>query len=173
MNHTMSPTAVAVLLLLALVVDWMSVGPNSIRDRLAFLLALPAIREGFNGSPLDQWTVGALTGAINTAKQMTGGAYIAGAVTSVVLGALVGVLAIYTVGALLPDKLSARLGRFAAIKFPDSPIHRLNTKLWICAIFLGLLADLPGGVVGNILRGAINVISGVDALLPNALFGAN
>src|SRR5687767_15803921 len=95
----MSPTGVAVLLLLALVVDYMSVGPNSLRDRLAFLLALPAVREGFNDSPLDRWTVGALSGAIDTLKGMTGGAYIAGAVTSVVVGALVGVLFIYTVGA--------------------------------------------------------------------------
>jgi hypothetical protein len=53
----MSPTATALVLLLALVVDYMSVGPNSIRDRIAFLLAVPAIREGFNGSPLDGWTV--------------------------------------------------------------------------------------------------------------------
>jgi hypothetical protein len=44
-----------VLLLLALVVDYMSVGPNSIRDRLAFLMGLVAVREGFNGSPLDDF----------------------------------------------------------------------------------------------------------------------
>jgi hypothetical protein len=35
----MSPTSTAVLILLALVVDYMSIGPNSVRDRLAFFEA--------------------------------------------------------------------------------------------------------------------------------------
>jgi hypothetical protein len=117
MHHSMSPTGVAVLLLLALVVDYLSVGPNSIRDRIAFFLGLAAIRQGFNGSPLDNWTVGFLSGAINQLKGMTGSAYIAGAVTSALIGAGVGVLAIYTVGALMPNKATKYLGRFAAIKF--------------------------------------------------------
>lgn len=172
MPHVMSPTAVAVLLLLALVVDWMSVGPNSIRDRLAFLLALPAIREGFNGSPLDAWTVGALSRLIDTLKHMAGGAYIAGAVTSVVVAGAVGVLGIYTIGALMPEKFSTKLGRFAAISFPQSPLHRLNTKLWVCAILLGLLADLPRGLVGGILSGGIAALVEVVQPLPNLLFGA-
>ena len=58
MVHLMSPTATAILLVLALIIDYMSVGPNSLRDRLAFLMGVAAIREGFNGSPLDRWTVG-------------------------------------------------------------------------------------------------------------------
>jgi hypothetical protein len=172
-GHFMSPTGVAVLLLLALVTDYLSVGPNSIRDRLAFLLALPAIHEGFDGSPLDNWTVGALTRVIDTAKHMTGGAYIAGAVTSAVLGAAVGVLAIYTVGALMPDKFSARLGRFAAISFPTSAMYRINYKLWSCATLLGLLSDLPGGSVGGLLRAAITMLTGAAIAVPFTLFGVS
>src|SRR5690348_8491580 len=118
MHHFMSPTGVAVLLMLALVTDYLSVGPNSIRDRLAFLLALPAIREGFNDGPLDNWTVNALSKAIDGLKGAAHGSYIAGAVTSVVLGAGVGILAIYTLGALLPTKANKKLGRFAQITFP-------------------------------------------------------
>lgn len=173
MRHVMSPTGVAVLLLLALVVDYMSVGPNSIRDRLAFLLGLPAIREGFNGSQLDVWTVGALTTAIDTLKQAAGNAYIAGAVTSVVLGAAVGVLAIYTVGALMPDKAARKLGRFATIKFPATPMYRINVKLWICAALLALLADLPSGLVGTVLRWAIDGLVGLAATVPFTLFGVS
>lgn len=172
MNHVMTPTGVAVLLLLALVVDYMSVGPNSIRDRLAFLMGLVAIREGFNGSPLDQWTVEFLSGAIDTLKNMAGGAYIAGAATQFVLSAAIGILAIYTVGAMLPVKMSAKLGRFATIAFPDSAIHRLNYKLWTCALLLGLLADLPGGAVGGLLDGAIAALTEIFQPLPNFLFGA-
>lgn len=173
MQHVMSPTGVAVLLLLALVVDYMSVGPNSIRDRLAFLMGVAAIREGFNGSPLDAWTVGALSRLIDTLKGMADGAYIAGAVTSVVLGAGVGVLAIYTVGALLPTKASKRLGRFASINFPTSGLHRINYQLWLLAALLGMLADLPGGMVGDMLTAAVDFLVTVNASIPFTLFGVS
>lgn len=170
MSHSMSPTGVAVLLLLALVTDYMSVGPDSLRDRLAFLMGLAAIREGFNGSPLDQWTVGALSNAIDSLKAMASGAYIAGAVTSVLLAAGVGILAIYTVGALLPTKFAGRLGRFAAIQFPTSALHRINVKLWVCAILLGMLADLPQGLVGSLVTSAVNADVALASTIPALLF---
>jgi hypothetical protein len=172
MANSISPTGVAVLLLLALVVDWMSVGPNSIRDRIAFLLGLVAIHEGFNGSPLDRWTVGAMTDGIDMLKNMAGDARIAGAATQVVLSAVVGILAIYTVGALLPDKMTTKLGAFAKISFPASAAQRINYKLWAMAVLLGMLADLPGGVVGGILNGAIGILTEIAQPLPNFLFGA-
>lgn len=173
MHHVMSPTGVAVLLLLALVVDYLSVGPNSIRDRLAFFLALAAIREGFNGSPLDNWTVGALSSAVDQLKQMSGAAYIAGAATSVLLGAAIGVLAIYTVGALMPDRFAKKLGRFAAIKFPTSGLHRINYKLWLCAALLGMLGDLPGGLVGHLVTIAMDTDIHLCASIPFTLFGVS
>lgn len=171
MQHTMSPTGVAVLLLLALVVDYMSIGPNSMRDRLAFLIALPAVREGFDDSPLDKWTVDALGQLIDTLLKMTKGAYIAGASLNVIVGAAVGIFFIYTIGALLPDKFSAKLGRFATLSFPTSPMKRINVKLWLCAIFLGMLADLPRGLVGDALTMFVDVLVSVAALIPAALFG--
>ena len=172
MNHIMSPTGVAVLLMLALVIDWMSFGPNSIRDRIAFCIAIVCFRQGFNGSSLDNWTVGGADQAINTLKGMAGGAYIAGAATQVVLSASVGVLAIYTVGCLLPVKASKRLGAFAQLTFPDSAAKRINTKLWVMAAVLGMLAELPGGLVGHLLTQAIDALTHLVAPLPNLLFGA-
>lgn len=169
----MSPTSVAVVLLLALVVDYMSVGPNSVRDRLAFLLALPAIREGFNGSPLDMWTVGALSGGIEQLLDMTDGAYIAGASAQIVLGAGIGCLAIFTIGVLLPVKASKRLGRYATLAFPQSGLHRLNAPLWLCAALLGLMADLPGGFVGEAVRWLVDALTAAVALVPNFLFGVS
>lgn len=172
MRESLGPTGVAVLLMLALVVDYSSFGPDSLRDRLAFLLGLVAIRAGFNGSPLDNWTVGALADGIDTLKGMAGGAYIAGATTQVVLSALVGVLAIYTVGILLPEKASAKLGNFAKLKFPLSAQHRINYKLWLMALLLGLLGDLTGGFVGSVVNGGIGVLTELFQPLPNLLFGA-
>jgi hypothetical protein len=171
MHHYMSPTGVAVLLMLALVVDWLSVGPNSIRDRLAFLLALPAIREGFNNGPLDNWTVNALAKLIDSLKAAAAGSYIAGAVTSAIIGAGIGVLAIYTLGCLLPTKASKKLGRFATLTFPTSPMHRINYKLWLCAALLGMLADLPHGLVGELLRAGVDGLDGFVSPLPSFLFG--
>ncbi|WP_143194331.1 hypothetical protein [Micromonospora sp. CB01531] len=172
LEHTMSPTAVAVLLLLALVIDYMSVGPNSIRDRLAFLLAVPAIREGFDGSPLDQWTVQTASSFIEQLLDATGGAYVAGASINAILGALVGMLFIYVIGCMLPVKASKKLGRFATLTFPQSPLYRLNTRLWIAAVLLGLMADLPGGTVGDVTRGCVDFLTGLVAPLPAWLFGA-
>lgn len=168
----MSPTATCILLLLALVVDWMSVGPNSIRDRIAFFFAVAAVREGFNGSPLDQWTVGFLGGFIDQLLESTGGAYIAGASVNTVVGAAVGILWIYTVGCVLPVKASKKLGRFATLSFPQSPLYRLNTQMWVIAFLLGMMSDLPGGAVGDLTENSIDFVTAMVAPLPAYLFGS-
>jgi hypothetical protein len=172
-RHNMSPTATALVLLLALVIDWMSVGPNSIRDRIAFLLAVPAIREGFNGSPLDGWTVDLLNQTVGVLLDATRGAYIAGASINLLVGGAVGILWIYTIGCLLPVKASKRLGRFATLTFPQSPLYRLNTRLWISAILLGMLADLPRGIVGELTLGSVDFLTGIVGPIPTMLFGGS
>lgn len=170
-HHAMSPSATAMVLLLALVIDYMSVGPNSIRDRIAFLLAVPAIREGFNGSPLDGWTVDTLRTLIQQLLDATKGAYIAGASINLLVGAAVGILWIYTIGCLLPVKASKKLGRFATLTFPQSPLYRLNGRLWIAAILLGMLADLPRGIVGELTLGSVDFLTNIVAPIPTMLFG--
>jgi hypothetical protein len=174
MQHAMSPTGVAVLLILALTIDWMSIGPNSVRDRLAFVMGISAVREGWNGSQLDQWTVNLFSGFIEQLKSTAGGgAYIAGATTSAVLSAAIACLSIYAVGCLLPNKLSAKAGAWAGYTFPTSPGKKINTKLWVLAIILGLLSDLAGGLVGEIVNGAIDGAAGICAGLPMTLFGVS
>ncbi|MGI5212327.1 hypothetical protein [Plantactinospora sp. CA-290183] len=79
---------------------------------------------------------------------------------------------VYTVGCLLPTKASKRLGRFAARTFPASSAGRLNAKLWICAVLLGVLADLPGGVVGDVTVWAVDLLTNLVSPLPEWLFGA-
>lgn len=169
----LTPTGVAVLLMLALVVDYMSIGPGSIRDRIAFFMALPAISQGFSGGPLEHWTVDKVGAFIDALKGMAEGSYIAGATTEVIIGVAVGVLAIYTVGVLLPVKASKKLGGFAKLNWGNSAAGRLNTKLWVSAALLGVLADLPRGLVGEVLRGGIGFLTSWVGILPGALFGAS
>ena len=168
----MSPTSVAVLLLMALVLDYLTVGPPWLRDRVAFVFALVSIREGFDGSPLDGWTVRQLSGGIAWLLQQTGGAYVAGAAANVVLGVAVGCLAIYVVGQMLPVKLTGKLGRFAALKFKPSPTNKLNVPMWSTALLIGLMLDLPGGWIGDLLRWLYSTAFHLVAPLPAALFGA-
>jgi hypothetical protein len=170
-THLMTPTAVAVLLLMALTLDYMTVGPAWLRDRAAFLFALVAIREGFNGSPLDAWTVGALSSLVQNLLDSTGGAYIAGAAVNVVLGAAVACVGVYVIGQMMPVKFAKRLGRFAALKFRPSPTHQLNVSLWVCAGLLGLMLDLPGGGAGVLLRWLYDLDLHLVAPLPGQLFG--
>lgn len=172
--HVMSPTGTAVLLFLALVVDYMSVGPNSLRDRLAFLMGVAAIRDGFNGSPADRWTVGMATRGIELLLDSppVSGSYLAGAAVNVLVGAAVGLLFIYTVGCLLPLKAAKKVGRFATLTFPQSPVYRINWKLWIAAILLGMLADLPAGFIGGLTEGSVVFLTGLFAPLPEWMFGA-
>ena len=167
----MSPTAVAVLLLMALTIDYMTVGPPWLRDRVAFVFALVAVREGFDGSPLDAWTVGALGNVVQNALDATGSAYIAGAVANVVLGAAVACVGVYVIGQMLPVKAAKKLGRFAALKFRPSPSLQLNVPLWLCAVLLGLMLDLPGGYVGDGLRWLYDIGLHLVAPLPDAAFG--
>ncbi|SCF01934.1 hypothetical protein GA0070563_104146 [Micromonospora carbonacea] len=170
-DYAMSPTAVAITLLIALVIDYMSLGPNALRDRAAFMLAVPAIREGFNDSPLDQWTVETLRDFIQSLLDQTGDARIAGASINLVIGALVGILWIYAIGCMLPTKLSKRLGRFATIQFRASGLYRLNLPLWAVAVLLGMMSDLPGGFIGDTTRALLDVTTAIVAPFPAFLFG--
>jgi hypothetical protein len=183
----MSPTGVFATLLLALLIDWASIGPDSVRDRVAFCLGLAAIRVGWNGSPVDRYTVDLLTAWINEAKQ-SGNATLAQASTSALLGVLVAILALYCVGVLLPAKASAKLGHFALLTFSKRAAavggagpagagrlakYRLNLRLWACAWLLGMMAELPGGLIGRLVLGAIDGLIRVVAPLPNMLFGVS
>lgn len=169
-EHIMSPTGVYVMFMIAVVIDWMSVGPNSVRDRVAFVIALACFREGFNGSDLDKFVVQALGGVIDQTKVWSGDAYIADAETSIVIGAVVGVVGIYTAGCLMPSMLATKMGRFATMAFRSRT--RLNWQLWLCAFFIGMTADLAEGVVGLILNFFVDLCVTVTGIMPGWIFGA-
>lgn len=179
-QYGMSPTAIAVVIMLALVIDWMSIGAESIRDRIAFLLALPALRAGFDGSTLDQWTVAQLTTWIDAGKAIPGGAP-AQAATSGIISAIAAIIGIYCIGVLIPSVASSRLGPYAQMTFGgrgsigSATGHgaRLNWRLWSCALALGLLADVPGGLIGDAIRIIIDLDGSMVAPIPAVLFGGS
>lgn len=171
----MSPVSVVCLLLLALIIDYMSVGPDSIRDRIAFLLALPAIRGGFNGSAFDRWTTGALSSLIHDGLMhaQTSGTHVTAAMGGILLSVFVGCVFLYCVGCLLPMGGTRVLGRFTAMQFPMSPQRRLNAPLWACAIILGLMSDLPQGALGALLSSCVNGLTYLVGFVPGLVFGVS
>lgn len=188
MAHVLSPAGVLAALLLALIIDVMRVGPEWFKDRLAFIIGLAAIREGFGDSILERWTVDALTSAIDGGFNLVkSDIYVTEAGASAVVNVLIGGVALYCVGVLLPVRAARKLGGFAKLSFSrraggvrkaagptDSHGERyqLNAQLWCCAWTLGLLADLPQGGVGTFVRGAIDVITtAVAAPLTHTIFG--
>lgn len=171
MDRAMSPTGCVIALVLAFVIDYLSVGPDSLRDRIAFLIAVAGFRDGFNGSPLDQWTVQRAHDAIGYLLTLTDGAYIAGASINGIIGALIGCLALYLVGCLLPEKATKFAGRFAKLSFP-SVSGRINWKLWLCAFLIGVLAELPRGLIGGWTEGVVVLLTQLIAPLIVLLFGA-
>lgn len=171
-----TPTSVAVLLILALALDAMSVGPDSVRDRIAFVMAYPVVRAAWDGSDFDTWTVGNLMRVIG-AVQAEAGPTLAQASTTVILSALVFVLWMFAMGALIPDRYSARMGRFASYNFRrarggiggGAVRYQLNGKLWTFAILLGLMTDIPQGIAGDLMRFSVDVMGNLVAGIPNLL----
>jgi hypothetical protein len=168
--HFLTPTGVYVLLILAFVIDYTSIGPNSIRDRVAFFIAVACINEGFNASTLDAKLAETLGAVIDQTKVWSGDAYIADAKTNIVIGAVVSIAWIFTIGVLLPAKFSSRVGKFATMTFECKT--RLNYKLWASAIFLGLMTDLTQGLFGFVFQGALRYDTFIVGFLPRILFGA-
>ncbi|MFI5839476.1 hypothetical protein ACIA8K_07150 [Catenuloplanes sp. NPDC051500] len=170
METVLTPTGIVAVIVIAFVFDYMSVGPNSFRDRFAFLCALVALHDGFDGSPLDQWTITALSGVIEQLLEAADGTRLVGTSVNMVVSILVGVLWIYAIGCMLPEK-TPRMGRFVAMTLPTTPQFKLNAKVWAIALALGMFTDLPYGFVGETARGLYSIIAGLVSPLPGFLFG--
>jgi hypothetical protein len=166
--HYMSPTSTATMLMLAFILDWMSFGPNSIRDRIAFVWACAAFREGFNGSTIDLTITQFMGGVIDQGKSWAGDAYIAGAETRALIGVAVFVVFLYTIGCLMPSKLHTRIGKFARYSFKCE--SRINWKLWACAAFLGVFADLTSGLASVLTNGFVMLCTMGTAPMPALIF---
>ena len=182
--HAMTPTGVAVTILLAILIDAMSVGPDSIRDRIAWLFSVTAIRDGFAGSQVEAWTTGQVAAWIHTGLQKTGDAYIAAADANKIVGALIGCIAIFTAFALVPSRWSTRLGPAARIRFgrhhgtvttinaAGGGGYRLNPWLWTSAILIGVSGHLAQGAIGAAIDTSLNILVWPVVGIVTLIFGA-
>lgn len=172
--HLMSPNALVSLLFLAFVIDYFCVLPAGLRNRLVFCAATAGFMEGFDGSPLDRWTVQKLTNLIQMGLDQADGSRFAAAGARDVLSLLVAGLFVYVVGCMWPTKLlPKKMGQFVTLNFRVSGMFRINPFNWVMAMLLGILADLPSGLIGLCLRFCLYIVDGWMALLPAIIFGAS
>jgi hypothetical protein len=181
-QHAMTPTGVAVTIMLAVLIDMMSVGPNSIRDRVAWVFAVTAIRDGFSGSDIERNTVGKVADALAAGLKQTGDAYIHAADANKIVGAVIGCIWIFTICALVPDSWASRMGPAARMRFGRrhsltvddggaSSGPRLNYWLWGSAFLVGISGHLAQGAIGASIDIVLNTIVWPVVWLMTFLFG--
>lgn len=169
----MSPTATAVLFIIAFIIDFFAIGPAWLQTRLVFMCVVTAVRVGFDDSPLDKWTVDNAAGIIQTGLDQAKGAYVAEASAAAIVGVLVGGLALWAIGAMLPLKASKKLGRIATIQFKETGLRKMTAPVWGLAIPLGLLEDLvPDSWISTAIDFFLGICSFVASPLPRLVFGA-
>ena len=169
---TMDAVTIMFLIAIALSIDYMSIGPDSLRDKIAFAIALPAIYGGWDGSTLDTKITDGIQQAIQSGLRSTGTTHSTAQMAQAGMRCLVFFVLVYAIGALMPEKWSKKCGRWAQINFKAGSSDRLNKKLWGCAIVLGLLGGQLGGLSGSVLKNFLSFMTGATVGLPAALIGS-
>jgi hypothetical protein len=171
-ERVMSPTAVAALLIFGFVIDYFALGPAWLQVRLTFISAVVGFRQGFDAGPLDTWTVEKATDVVKMALAQAEGSYIAGAIPLSIVAIAVGGLSIYTIGLMLPAKLSKKLGRFVTVAFKETGVRKISWAVWGMALPLALLAELPQGWLGLLTTFTVDELYAfVGAPIPKLIFG--
>lgn len=168
----MSGGSVFALMLLALFVDGAKVGADGLRHRVAFVFGLSAIKAGWDGSNIDRWTVGQMSGAIDAIAR-TGNPTLHLEYAPDVIGYLIGMVMLYAIGVMMPVRWARipLIGGMAKLAFGTTK-GRLNWRLWACAVTLGLMSDLTGGIVGGLVNSIItDILVPFCGHLPDKLFG--
>lgn len=174
-NFGMTSIAIIFCIATAFGLDYGSFGPDW-REKLALLIAAPAIRAGWDGSAVDSWTVGVLRKILTAGLESTGPVVAVTALVDAALIITVCAVAIWSLGMLMPTKASRRLGKFATLSFggPNSGLKKINPKIWVSALILGTMSDLiPGGLIGDGLRGTLDILTPLCNSLPSLLVGVS
>lgn len=178
-----STVASGVLMLaIALLLDWGGVGPSSIRDRIALVVAMSGSYALWANTPAVDGVADALRNGI-TATLTAFGANPGRNDADVIVTALVTVLAFVALLALWvdghPDDDTGSDGRSrsGALRSLASRVtlkcrddRRLNPRVWFLGVPVGALAPLAGGLIGTGLQLALGVVPGAITTALNVLF---
>jgi hypothetical protein len=156
---------------LAFVVDYLSIGPDSWRDRFAFMILLPSIYAGWADSGLHKGLKKLISDTTASGVKATGSTEDPAAMGEAAVKFLVLLVLIYTLGCMAPAKWQQKCGRWAALSFKTKAKARMNIKLWACAIILGVLGSVLGGLSGQVLTTALDLSAHITAGLPAMLVG--
>lgn len=153
-NHYMSPALTFISVAAAILLDWFGVGPDSWKDRVASLLYLAGIREGWNGGAIDNWLCEKCSWVIDITKS-TGNAHLRDADTAQIIGGLLALLMAYFLLAWFPNWrwIYKTFGKWISwtskINLPKSSAGRINVKVILMCVPLGLMSDLIPGWSGR------------------------
>jgi hypothetical protein len=172
-SHGLTAVTIMFLLTLAGMLDYLGIGADNWRDKLAFLIALPAIWAGWDGSALDHGLTENIRQAISAGLEATGPTLGTAEMANAGVTCFVFAVLLYTLGCLAPDRWKGKLGRVAtwSMSGKGSALKRMNPRVWIPAIVLGLMSEMLGGLSGALLHSALGLLASVTAGLPSVLVG--
>lgn len=165
----MSPAQTFLVLVIAFALDFWSIGRNSIRDRIAFFMALAAFYVGFRNSSIAKSAIDTLNNITVESSKLLGDAYIAKGMAAAGLTVITVLLFIYTLLCLAPEKWTDRLGPYAKRSFQSK--SRVNLQLWGCAFFLAILAEVPKGWFGSLIRLFVQLDVAIWSAVARTAFG--
>jgi hypothetical protein len=178
-----STVASGVLMLaIALGLDWGGIGPSSIRDRIALVVAMSGAYALWAFTPAVDAVADAISNGI-TAALVAAGADPGRNGASTLVTALVSVLAFVAFLGLWfdghPDHGTRSDGRArggwlralsSKVSLQCKDDRRLNPRVWLLGVPIGALAPLTGGLVGTALQSTLSVVPGVITTIITALF---
>lgn len=178
-----STAASGVLMLaIAVLLDWGGIGPSSIRDRIALVVAMSGAYALWANTPAVDAVAGALRDGINatlTAFGATPGRTDANIIVTalVTVLAFVALLALWVDGHPDDDTGSDGRARSGALRALASRVtlkcrddRRLNPRVWLLGVPIGALAPLAGGLIGAGLQLALGVVPGAITTALTVLF---
>jgi tetrahydromethanopterin S-methyltransferase subunit D len=171
-SHTvLTDVAIVMLLSIAFAIDFMSIGVDTIRDKVAFLLSLPAIHACWADSSLDAGLTQGMRQLIEAGFQTTGTKRDVAQLSAAGIKCMIFFTLVYVIGVLVPNKWAAKAGKWATYSFKMKQTSRINYKLWGCSFILGVFGGQLGGLSGSILTSALDTLTAVTAGVPNMLIG--
>jgi hypothetical protein len=177
----MSSVGAFVLLAGAMVANYLVIGPKWLHNRAVFCMAVTGGSIALQGTWLDDWTGNlvkrVLAYGIDAVDDPTilidlsdGPKPNPAEVPNQILGLVVFLLVVYSLFALLPDKIGKKIGKKVDIfNFPESKGGGLNVVVWAVAMSLALLCDVPSGSFGDLNSAYVDFLANLTLGAPKVV----